>query len=98
MPKTWPVSHVHDTATLYATILRNILTGDYPDYGTNGYYLAASGSVAWDDLYDAMAKALAKRHVIEDSTVTLADDDSLAAMAGGLACPVPFVQVQLGGK
>ncbi|KAH6873823.1 hypothetical protein B0T10DRAFT_522396 [Thelonectria olida] len=95
---TWPVSHIQDTAMLYAAILRNILAEEYPDYGKKGYYLASSGSVAWDDLYDAMAKALAKRGVIEDSGVTLADDASLAAMARGLKCPQPLVQVQLGGK
>lgn len=66
--------------------------------GPNGYYLAASGSVAWDDIYDAFAVSLAKRGIIEDSLVTLADDAVLEKMAKGLGSPKEFVPVQLGGK
>ncbi|KAF7562336.1 hypothetical protein G7046_g1777 [Stylonectria norvegica] len=94
---TWPVSHVDDTAALYVELLRAILTGEGPDYGRNGYYLAASGSVAWDDLYAAMAAALAKRGVLEDASVALADEGALEKMASGLGVPKEFVRVQLSG-
>ncbi|KAK7397880.1 hypothetical protein QQX98_012748 [Neonectria punicea] len=95
---TWPVSHVEDTASLYIKILRKILAEEDIDYGSNGYYLAASGSVAWDDLYEAMAKSLAKRGIIEDPKVGLADDAALTKMATGLKSPKDLVRVQLGGK
>ncbi|KPM40556.1 hypothetical protein AK830_g5994 [Neonectria ditissima] len=95
---TWPVSHVDDTATLYIEILRKILAEEDIDYGSNGYYLASSGSVAWDDLYEAMAKSLAQRGIIEDSQVSFADNAALAKMAKGLGCPEDLVRVQLGGK
>ncbi|KAF7553409.1 hypothetical protein G7Z17_g3644 [Cylindrodendrum hubeiense] len=95
---SWPVSHVDDTAALYIDILKKILAEENVDSGSNGYYLAASGSVAWDDLYDAFAQSLAKRGIVEDSQVTLADDAALEKMAKGLSCPKEFVRVQIGGK
>ncbi|KAK7423256.1 hypothetical protein QQZ08_009152 [Neonectria magnoliae] len=95
---TWPVSHVDDTASLYIEILRKILAEEDIDYGSKGYYLAASGSVAWDDLYEAMAKPLANRGIIDDSEIGFADDTALTKMAKGLGSPKDLVRVQLGGK
>ncbi|KAI0872635.1 hypothetical protein GGS24DRAFT_466870 [Hypoxylon argillaceum] len=93
----WPVCHVRDNTNLYLELMRKILSGENPGYGKNGYYLASSGSVAWDDLYAAMAAALGKRSVIADETVVMADDPTLKAMGEALGCPAPFVALMLGG-
>ncbi|KAL1855448.1 hypothetical protein Plec18170_004168 [Paecilomyces lecythidis] len=95
---TWPVCHIVDTTTLYLDILRNILLGKDIGHGKNGFFLAASGSVAWDDIYSAMAKSLAKRNVVDDETVHDADDTVLQKMGEALSCPKEFVPVQLSGK
>ena len=89
--------HVVDTVNLYIELLRSILAGANPDHGRQGYYLAASGSVAWDDIYDAMAEALAKRDEIKDGTVNLADDEALLNMATGLGVPKELVSLHLSG-
>jgi hypothetical protein len=96
--QTWPVCHIKDNTQLYAELLLSILNDESPDYGKNGYYLAASGSVAWADIYSAMAKVLAKRGVIENAQVRTADDAALAKMAQVLECPKELVAVQIGGK
>lgn len=54
--------------------------------------------MAWDDLYARMAVALAKRGVVEDEQVRLADDAALETMSRGLNCPKAYVRVQLAGK
>jgi hypothetical protein len=79
-------------------LLKSILRDEDLDHGKNGYYLAASGSVAWSDIYSAMAKALAKRGVIETADVNRADDAALEKMAQALECPKELVAVQIGGK
>ncbi|KAJ9142995.1 NAD(P)-binding protein [Pleurostoma richardsiae] len=94
---TWPVCHVSDNSTLFIEILRAILAGRNPGYGKKGYYLAASGSVAWDDIYNAMAVAMATRNLISDSEVVPADDKALERMSKALGCPKDFVALQLGG-
>lgn len=96
--QTWPVSHVFDTARLYLEILRNILSGQDIGYGKNGYYLAASESVSWNDIYCAMAKGLAKRKVIDTDTVSLVDDAALEKMGYALGCPKEMVPLFLGGN
>ncbi|KAK3313997.1 hypothetical protein B0H66DRAFT_567548 [Apodospora peruviana] len=96
---SWPVCHVIDNTNLYINLLRNILSGSGPGYGKNGYYLASSGSVVWNDLYSAMAVGLAKRNVIQDSTVsTRADAVTIEKMAVALGVPPEFVPVQVGGN
>ncbi|KAJ4172715.1 hypothetical protein NW754_002918 [Fusarium falciforme] len=95
---TWPVSHVVDNTNLYIEILRGILENKDIGHGKKGYYLAASGSVAWDDIYSQFAKALAKRGLVDDETVRDADDEALDGMATALNCSRDFVAVQLGGK
>ncbi|KAH8194026.1 hypothetical protein TruAng_011807 [Truncatella angustata] len=79
-------------------ILRVILEGGQLDYGKNGYYLAATGSVVWEDLYSAMAQALKKRGVLTDDSVTIADDATLERMGEGLGCPKDMVPLLLGGR
>ncbi|KAJ9235240.1 hypothetical protein DTO169E5_6206 [Paecilomyces variotii] len=93
-----PVCHITDTATLYLDILRNILLGKGVGHGKKGFFLAASGSVAGDDIYDAFAKSLAKRNVVDDETVHDADEALLKKMGQALACPKELVPVQLSGK
>lgn len=95
--QTWPVCHVVDNATLYLEIVRAMLTGKDIGYGKQGYYLASSGSVAWEDLYAAIAAALAKRGVVDDESVTRATDEQQAEMAAALDCPKEMVPLQLGG-
>jgi hypothetical protein len=73
------------------------LAGKQPGNGKNGYYLASTGSVAWLDLYEAMAKALAKRGAIEDEKVLRADEEAVGRMAQALKCPPEAVAIQLGG-
>ncbi|RYC79948.1 hypothetical protein BFJ63_vAg17168 [Fusarium oxysporum f. sp. narcissi] len=93
----WPVSHIADNTNLYVQILRTILIGQDPGHGKLGYYLASSGSVPWNDIYNAFGKALAQRGVIDDATVQDADDEILQKMADALNCPKDFVAPQLGG-
>ncbi|KAJ9623540.1 hypothetical protein H2203_005802 [Taxawa tesnikishii (nom. ined.)] len=94
----WPVCHVYDTVTLYTQLLRKVLSNEPIPHNKNGYYLASSGLVAWDDLYAALAEALAKRRVVDDAAVEEADDKSLERMAQVLGCRKEFVPVQVGGK
>ncbi|KAF1970115.1 NAD(P)-binding protein [Bimuria novae-zelandiae CBS 107.79] len=94
---TWPVCHVEDNSTLYLEMLRGILEERDIGHGKNGYFLASPGSVAWDDIYTAMAKALKKRGVIGDEEIQMADRDDLAKMGEGLDCPADFVPLMLGG-
>lgn len=94
---TWPVSHVLDTVGLYAEILRGILEGKDVGSGKGGYFLAASGSVAWDDLYAAMAQVLWKRGAIKEKEVSMAREEDLEAMGKEIGCPKEFVHVQVGG-
>ncbi|KAG7434804.1 putative transcriptional regulatory protein [Fusarium oxysporum f. sp. raphani] len=93
----WPVSHIADNTNLYVQILRTILIGQDPGHGKLGYYLASSGSVQWNDIYNAFGKALAQRGVIDDATVQDADGEILQKMADALNCPKDFVAPQLGG-
>lgn len=92
------MSSVGDTANLYIQLLRSILAGENPSHGTHGYYLAASGSVAWADLYSAMATAMKKRGVIADAEVRAADDEALEKMGNALNVPADLVGLQLGGQ
>ncbi|KAK6005820.1 hypothetical protein QM012_007462 [Aureobasidium pullulans] len=94
----WPVCHVGDNANLYIQILRNILSGKEQGHGKEGYYLASPGSMAWDDIYAQMAKALHQRGVVSDPQVHAADDAALEKMAAGLGCGKNLVAMQLGGK
>ncbi|KAI4862192.1 hypothetical protein F4820DRAFT_431129 [Hypoxylon rubiginosum] len=100
---TWPVCHIVDNTTLYIELLRKILSGGNPDYGKNGYYLASPGSVSWDDLYAAIATALARRNIIEDDSVVVANDENFDGMAKALkppqqASPKEWVKMSIGGK
>ncbi|KAJ4253747.1 hypothetical protein NW762_010141 [Fusarium torreyae] len=95
---TWPVCHIADNTSLYIQILRTILSGHDPGHGKYGYYLASSGSVPWNDIYNAFAKALAGRGVVDDAEVHDTNDEVLQKMANALDCPKDFVAPQLGGR
>ncbi|KAH8703413.1 hypothetical protein BGW36DRAFT_393760 [Talaromyces proteolyticus] len=95
---TWPVCHIVDNTTLYVEMLRNMLLNIDIGYNKNGFYLAASGSVAWEDIYKSMATALAKRNLVDDDIVSQADNAVLEKMAEGLGAPSNLVNVMLGGK
>lgn len=77
---------------------RNMLLGNDIGYNKNGFYLASSGSVHWNDLYASMAVALAKRGRVDDANVTQADDSALATMGEALGVPPSLVSVMVGGK
>ncbi|KAF7137012.1 hypothetical protein CNMCM5793_006819 [Aspergillus hiratsukae] len=94
----WPVCHLLDNTMLYVEILRKILSSDAIPHGRNGYYLPASGLVAWKDVYASIATALFKRGLLKDSAVHLADDEILATMAAALDSPKEMVVVQVGGE
>ncbi|KAI9374322.1 hypothetical protein BJX61DRAFT_551502 [Aspergillus egyptiacus] len=95
---TWPLCHINDTTALYLQIMRKILQGDEIGYGRNGFYLAASGSLAWDEIYSAFAKALAKRKCIDDEDVHDADGGILQQMGDALGVSASVVPVLLEGK
>ncbi|PYH38151.1 uncharacterized protein BO87DRAFT_383045 [Aspergillus neoniger CBS 115656] len=94
----WPVCHISDTAELYLHILRKILLGEEIGDGKHGFFLAASGSVPWNKVYCAMAKALAKRGLVDDEDVVQADDQVLEKMGEALGVAPDEVQVLLGGR
>lgn len=96
-PQTWPVCHVLDNTTLYLALVSSILTGNHPNQKKCGYYLAASGNVAWVDLYQAIGEALVKRGIISEAVVERADERALDRMAEGLKIPREMVALQLGG-
>lgn len=96
-PQTWPVCHVLDNTTLYVALVSSILEGNHPSQKKHGYYLAASGNVAWVDLYQAIGEALVKRGIISDAVVERADERVLDLMAEGLKTPREMVALQLGG-
>ncbi|KAF4119672.1 NAD dependent epimerase/dehydratase family [Geosmithia morbida] len=89
--------NVRDSSSLYLAILGRILNGAEIGYGEQGYYLASSGDVVWDDLYDAMARALKTRRVVDDESVVLADDAVLDQMGAAIQRSKEFVPVELGG-
>jgi hypothetical protein len=82
---------------LYLELLRSILADKSPGYGKQGYYLASSGSIAWHDLYAAMAKALAMKGVVDDETVQPASDEIQQKMGDALSSPKELVPLHLGG-
>lgn len=94
----WPVSHISDNTSLYIQILRTNLSGQDPGHGKRGYYLASSGSVLWNDIYNAFAKALYQRGVVDDATVQDADEEVLQKMAIALNYSKDFVSPQLGRR
>lgn len=89
--------HVEDNSTLYIEMLRRILANENLPSGKHGYYLASPGSVAWDDLYAAIGKALKRRNVLVDDKVRIADKETMELMAKGLGCPIESVPLQMGG-
>lgn len=97
---SWPVCHVNDNTSLYVELLRAILSGKNPASGKQGYYLASSGAVVWEDLYKAMARRLAEKGVIDGEEVVAASGDrgALEKMSEGLGCPPGLVGLMLGGK
>ncbi|KAE8550528.1 hypothetical protein EYB25_006755 [Talaromyces marneffei] len=94
----WPVCHIDDNTTLFLSILRDILSGQNLSHGKNGFYLASSGLVKWHDLYRAFSKRLLERGVIDDDTITPADDAALEEIATVLRRRKSFVPAEIGGR
>ncbi|KAJ5256828.1 hypothetical protein N7478_012932 [Penicillium angulare] len=97
-PANWSVSHLDDTVALYIALLKSILDGKNPDHNREGYYLAASGNVSWDDMYDAFAGALLNSNVIDSPNDELADESAIKGIAKVLGCPDYHVPSEFGGK
>ncbi|KAG8627727.1 hypothetical protein KVT40_003600 [Elsinoe batatas] len=95
---TWPVCHVKDHTALYIALLRGILEGRDIDSGKDGYYLASSGVVVWDDLYDAMAKALVTQGIVKDASVKLASEIERGQIAKALGVPEERVEFNFSGR
>jgi len=91
------VCHVRDNTAVYVKLLESILAGENLGHSIHGYYLASSGSVAWNDIYARIAEALAKRGVVESSEVKKADDAAVEKIGQALGCPKELVAVQIGG-
>jgi hypothetical protein len=89
--------HILDNTSLYIEMLRAILKGREIGHGKEGYYLAASGSVAWDSLYAAVGKAMKKQGAVDDESVAEADTEVLQKMGDALGCPKKLVSMQIGG-
>ncbi|EEA22009.1 NAD dependent epimerase/dehydratase family protein [Talaromyces marneffei ATCC 18224] len=94
----WPVCHIDDNTTLFLSILRDILSGQNLSHGKNGFYLASSGLVKWHDLYRVFSKRLLERGVIDDDTITPADDAALEEIATVLRRRKSFVPAEIGGR
>jgi nucleoside-diphosphate-sugar epimerase len=94
----WPVCHILDNTSLYIEILRAILEGRDIPHGKQGYYLASPGSVAWDDFYAAVGKAMMERGAVDYAGVEEADEEVLQRMGDALGCPKDFVWIMVGGK
>ncbi|KAF3767914.1 hypothetical protein M406DRAFT_41483 [Cryphonectria parasitica EP155] len=94
----WPVCHILDNTSLYLDILRTILTGGDPGHGREGFFLASSGPVPWDDIYTAVAAALARRNIVADDSVVPASPEILGRMGEALDCPAEVVSLHIGGK
>ncbi|KAJ9290618.1 hypothetical protein DTO021C3_1883 [Paecilomyces variotii] len=91
-----PVSYSEETSILSpytATLYLDIVLGKGFGHGKKSFFLATSRSVAWDDVYDAFAKSLAKRNVVDDETVHNADEAVLEETGQALACPKELVPV-----
>ncbi|KAJ9604658.1 hypothetical protein H2200_010772 [Cladophialophora chaetospira] len=97
---SWPVCHVSDNTSLYVELLRGILGGKGVGSGKEGYYLASSGGVAWEDLYQAMARRLKERGLVDEEEVVVAkgDEGVLKKMGEGMGCGPELVGLMLGGK
>ncbi|GKT40224.1 uncharacterized protein ColSpa_00405 [Colletotrichum spaethianum] len=75
--------------------MRSFLNGDNPGHGKRAYYLVASGSVAWDDVYAAVAKALHEGSIIKNDSVVPADETGLKTMAKGLGTDNSLITMRL---
>lgn len=83
---------------MYLEILGKILGGEDPGHGKQGYFLASPGSVVWDDLYEAIATAMAKRGLVSDESIAPADGETLKRMGDALGFPAEFVPMMVGGR
>lgn len=80
----WPVCHISDTVSLYSHILTKILNEEDPPHGKNGYYLASTGTVAWEKLYAAVASALFAKGIIADEKLRSIDQGAIDRMVTAL--------------
>ncbi|KAF2226850.1 hypothetical protein BDZ85DRAFT_272054 [Elsinoe ampelina] len=103
-PRTLVVLTIQDMAGMPcershgSVCCREILEGRDIDSGKDGFYLASSGLVVWDDLYDAMAKALVKQSVVKDASVKLASREERSQIAKALGVPEERVEFNFSGR
>ncbi|CAI6327536.1 unnamed protein product [Periconia digitata] len=102
---SWPVCHIDDNTALYVAILRAALEGrDDVPFGKDGWYLASSGSVAWKQFYEGVAKPMKKMGVVESEQVERwdGDEEALRGMWGAWGHPgeptLELVRMVIGGE
>jgi hypothetical protein len=79
-------------------MIKAMVTDQHPGYGKQGYYLASSGKVLWDDIYASIAKALKKRGVISSCKVQDMTDGALAQIAAAQGVETSSVRVKMAGR
>lgn len=79
-------------------MIKAMVADQNPNHGRDGFYLASSGSVAWHDIYVAMARALKKRGVIASDEVAHFTDEALAKYAEAQGVDLPSVKVKIAGR
>ena len=75
-----------------------MLTDSDPPHGKAGFYHASAGSVAWHDIYVAMAKALKKRGAIATDEVAVFTEEALAKYAEAQGVETASVRVKIAGR
>ncbi|KAJ4137177.1 hypothetical protein NW768_002758 [Fusarium equiseti] len=96
--QTWPVCSLPDTVNFFLAMIKAMVTDSNPNHGKNGFYLAASGSVAWHEIYVAMAKALKKREAIPTDEVATFTNEALAKYAEAQGVDASSVRVKIAGR
>lgn len=94
---SWPVCHISDNTNLYLRLVSQVLADNSPPSGKKGYYLAASGTIHWEDLYSAFASVLAKRGLLIDDTVRAPTDEQIEHIAAALGTEASLVPLSIGG-
>lgn len=96
--QSWAIINLLDLTSLYLTILTSILSGSAPPCNKAGFYFAENGVVAWTDLYQGIAAALASAGFVKDTTLVRASVEDLERMGEVLGCPARFVPVNMAGR
>ncbi|KAI7230819.1 hypothetical protein KC330_g6739 [Hortaea werneckii] len=94
----WPVCSLEDTIGFIFTMLQSMLTDRNPPHGKTGFYHASTGSVAWHDIYVAMARALKKRGVVATDEIAVFTQEALEKYAEAQGVETASVRVKIAGR